>query len=258
MAYWVAWLTSRCRGLVASGCASQKTLRTFKRSDWPISTPFPIPPRRCRCVLVPACPPVASCLLAVCYQGSNSVSNSLQYYGSAFCIIMVVGTASMTKNIGFPTAILAALCSSSLPRSGWSFVRAPPSMASTTTFSPRGLDRIDDRPAPFVTASASGSTIESALGSLGTLVRRKMGEKAHLAGEGPPCKIGVLFYNDDEVAGGEGRVRDALAGFHGCLPFIDQIIGKRDTFWIWYSLLKIVAPSHAPVLRMTKVDVDLI
>jgi len=114
-----------------------------------------------------------------------------------------------------------------LPQSGQSFIRAAPSMASTTTFSPRGLDRTDDRPAPFVTASASGSTIESALGSLGSLVRGRMGAHAGNRDESL-CKIGVLFYNGDVTPGGGAGVQGALAGFHGCVPFIDQILGERE------------------------------
>lgn len=64
-------------------------------------------------------------------------------------------------------------------------------------------------------------------------MRREMGEGAHLQGR-PRCEIGVLFYTHREAGdvqeaagGGKDRVQDALAGFHGCLPFVDQIIGKR-------------------------------
>ncbi len=145
--------------------------------------------------------------------------------------IPAVRTATMKKSFGFAAANLAAIFSA-LPQSGQSFIRASPSMASTTSFSPRRLGQTDDRPAPFVTASASGATIESALGSLGSLVRERMGAHAGNAGEGPRCKIGVLFYNGDVVSGGGTGVGGALAGFHGCLPFVDQILGKQDPLWI--------------------------
>lgn len=144
------------------------------------------------------------------------------------------------KNVfGFATVNLAAIFSA-LPESGQSFIRASPSMASTTSFSPRGLDRTDDRPAPFVTATASGATIESALGSLGSLVRERMGAHAGNAGEGPRCKIGVLFYNGNVVPGGGSGVRGALSGFHTCIPFVDQILGKRDPRGI-FSHINLVA-----------------
>lgn len=97
-------------------------------------------------------------------------------------------------------------------------------MSSLSTHSLRRLDQADDRPAPFVTASATGTTIESALGSLRAVVRREMGAAAGSSqGERPRCEMGVLFYTHFDGSG----VQDALAEFHAFLPFVDQIIGEQ-------------------------------
>lgn len=114
------------------------------------------------------------------------------------------------------------------PTSTRAFVHMVPAMSTASTYTPSRLERTDDRPAPFLTASTSGSTIESALGSLGSVVRREMGNCPHLHKGRPRCGIAVLFYSGlDSPCDGHG-VQDALAEFHECLPFVDQIIGERD------------------------------
>lgn len=151
---------------------------------------------------------------------------------------LTVGTRTMTSHV-LPSkkkvsvvAFTAAVCLSSLPQFAHSFVQVTPAMSSASRYSPTRLDRTGGRPAPFVTVSSSGSTIESALGSLGSLVRHEMGDGLHLQGR-PRCEIGVLFYTQREAGdvrephGGGNGVEDALVGFHSCLPFIDQIIGER-------------------------------
>lgn len=129
--------------------------------------------------------------------------------------------APSPKKIYSGAAILTIL--SSLPQLGQSFVHVTPVMSSLSTYSPRRLDHADDRPAPFVTATASGTTIESALGSLRAIVRREMGAGGSSHGEHPRCEMGVLFYTHFDGSG----VQDALVEFHEFLPFVDQIIGEQ-------------------------------
>lgn len=125
-------------------------------------------------------------------------------------------------------AYLAVLWLLGPPRLAQSFVHVIPAMSTASTYTPKRLERTDDRPTPFLTASTSGSTIESALGSLGTVVRREMGECPHLHRGRPRCGIAVLFYSGVDTPCDGCGIQDALAGFHGCLPFVDQIIGERS------------------------------
>lgn len=137
-------------------------------------------------------------------------------------------SAPSSQKILSSAAILAAFGSSSVPQFAQSFVHVTPTMSSPSTYSPKRLDQADDRLAPFVTVSASGRTIETALGSLRAVVGREMGEEGGSRGEHPRCEMGVLFYTDDVRLGDGTGVRDALAEFHEFLPFVDQIIGEYD------------------------------
>ena len=137
--------------------------------------------------------------------------------------------ASSSKKIFSSAAILATFGWSSLPQLAQSFVHVTPTMSSLSTYSLRKLDQADGRPAPFVTASATGTTIESALGSLKSVVRREMDAVGSSHGERPRCEMGVLFYTHFDGSG----VQDALEEFHAFLPFVDQIIGEQDCSLVW-------------------------